>query len=377
MHRLDEVPTAVLDAALAALFVLVGLLTTGSTRGSRVVYEPRDTLALALILAATVPYALRRRAPATVLAVTFTATVILMLDRYDAGALPWVLCVGIYTVAAYRPPKVVAASAVYVLGLLVVLYAGTANFGVAEFVTSAGAFGSAMLVGWTMRTRRQRIDSFEAEQEEATRRAAAEERLRIAQELHDVVAHSLGVIAVQAGVGMHVIDSDPDEARRALDNISHASRASLAEIRRLLGMVRDSEGLPAYTPAPGLSDLARLVEGVTGVGLAVEVCVEGDTDGVPPGVGVAAYRIVQEALTNTLRHAHAHRATVRLDCRSGALDIEVADDGRGPGRTSVAGHGLVGMRERVAVYGGSLAAGAGPDGGFRVAARLPYEVPVA
>jgi signal transduction histidine kinase len=240
-------------------------------------------------------------------------------------------------------------------------------------LSAAGAYGAAMLIGWTMQTRRARIDTFEEEQEEAARRAVADERLRIAQELHDVVAHSLGVIAVQSGVGMHVIDSDPDEARRAFESISRTSRTSLTEIRRLLGMMRDVEGAPAYSPAPGLVDLPRLVEGVTHAGLTVDVTINGSVDDVPPGVGLAAYRIVQEALTNTLRHAQAHAATVRLDSRPGELAVEVVDDGRGPNGARPGGHGLVGMRERVAVYGGALEASPGADGGFRIAARLPYE----
>ncbi len=373
-RRVDRVPAIAQDAALAALCLVVGVLTTGATTEAGVTHEARGPLAWALILLATVPYALRRRAPMPVFLVTLSAVVALMLGGYDSGALPWVVLVGAYTVAAYRPTRELAFAAVFALALLIALLVGpTRDFGAGEFLSGVAAFAVVMIIGWTMQARRQRIDSFDDEQEEAARRAATEERLRIAQELHDVVAHSLGVIAVQAGVGMHVIDSDPDEARRALENISRASRTSLTEIRRLLGMVRDSEGVPRYAPAPGLADLPRLVEGVTGVGLAVDVRVEGDIDAVPGSVGVTAYRIVQEALTNTLRHAEAHRATVRLDTTPGELRIEVADDGRGPTGASLGGHGLVGMRERVAVYGGSLEVGPDATGGFRIAARLPYE----
>ena len=138
-----------------------------------------------------------------------------------------------------------------------------------------------------------------------------------------------------------------------------------------------ARGPRAYTPAPGLVDLSRLVDGVARTGLSVDVTINGPLDDVPPGVGLAAYRIVQEALTNTLRHAHARVATVRLDSRPGELAVEVADDGRGSNGTRPGGHGLVGMRERVAVYGGVLDAGPGAAGGFRVVARLPYEEAVA
>ena len=177
---------------------------------------------------------------------------------------------------------------------------------------------------------------------------------------------------------MKVVDSDRAEARRAFENISSTSRSSLAEIRRMLGVLRGADGAPAYEPAPGLTDIPRLAQEVTGAGLTVDLNVDGDTADVPPGVGLAAYRIVQEALTNSLRHAGAQRATVRLDSSSGVLLIEVTDDGRGPNGRGSGGHGLIGMRERVAVYGGSLDVGPGPSGGFRVAANLRYETdPVA
>ena len=257
----------------------------------------------------------------------------------------------------------------------VAMVAGDApEFGGTELVTSVAVFGAVMVVGWSMQSRRQRLEALEREEGEAARRAATDERLRIAQELHDVVAHSLGVIAVQAGVGMHVIDNDPDEAKRALEHISRTSRSSLAEIRRLLGLVRSGEPGDAYAPTPGLADLPRLVDEVSGAGLRVELDVDDDLGELPPGVELAAYRIVQEALTNALRHARAQRATVRLGARGGRLRVIVADDGAGANGTGrPGGHGLVGMRERVAVYGGSLDAGPAPEGGFRVDATIPYD----
>jgi len=225
-----------------------------------------------------------------------------------------------------------------------------------------------------LRTNRERRRQAAIAAAELSRRQVADERLRIAQELHDVVAHSLGLIAVQAGVGMHVIDTDPAEARRALEHISRTSRSSLAEIRRTLGMVRSGEGAPTCAPTPGLADLPRLVHEVGDAGLSVELTLAPDPSGIPAGVELAAYRIVQEALTNSLRHAHARRATVRLDVEAGTLRVVVTDDGSGTGGGGrPGGHGLVGMRERVAVYGGSLDLGPAADGGFRVAATLPYD----
>jgi signal transduction histidine kinase len=254
--------------------------------------------------------------------------------------------------------------------LLVVLVAAPPRFGVGELLITTAGFGSAAMLGRTSQTRQERLEAVEQQQVEAASRAAADERLRIAQELHDIVAHSLGVIAVQAGVGMHVLDSDPAEARRSFENISRTSRSSLAEIRRLLAVVRDGT---SYAPAPGLADLPRLVEEVVDAGLPVDLQVPADLRDVPESVGLSAFRIVQESLTNSLRHADARQATVRLDSEPGKLVVEVNDDGRGPnGRRSRSGHGLVGMRERVAVHGGSVEVGAGRAGGFRVLARLPY-----
>ena len=359
---------------LATCFLVTGL-TTPNEVGP--LYKPRDGLAIALILAATLPYYGRRRAPFAVFAVSMAASAGLYVQRYPAGALPFLLGVGAYTVGAYRPLRTVLLAAVVQDAALVIMLAShSPDFGAPAFVASTAVYGATFLVGWTMQSRRLRLDALEREHGEASLRAASDERLRIAQELHDVVAHSLGVIAIQAGVGMHVLDSDPAEARRALRHISDTSRSSLAEIRRVLGMVRAGEGAGTYAPTPGLAELPSLVREVADAGLAVDFAVAPDATSVPPGVARAAYRIVQESLTNALRHAHAQRATVRLTVQSGGLHVVVTDDGRGHGHNgdaSVGGHGLVGMRERVAVYGGTLEIGPGPTGGFRVDATLPYD----
>ena len=186
----------------------------------------------------------------------------------------------------------------------------------------------------------------------------------------------MGVIAVQAGVGAHVIDSDPAEAKKSLDAISHTSRSTLVEIRRMLGVLRDDQGAE-YAPSPGLADLDRLVRDIAGAGLQVDIRTEGARGELPPGVDFTAYRIVQEALTNVLKHAGRARATVIVGYEPAALRLEILDDGRGVnGRATPGGHGLIGMRERVGVYGGSFSAGPRAGGGFRVAARLPYGEPV-
>jgi signal transduction histidine kinase len=373
LERIRQTPAWRVDAVLATVFVLTALAPTYRPTP---IHEPRDGLAVALILAATVPYYVRRLAPLLVLLVSLSATAALFIEGYDAGALPFLIGVGIYTVGAHRPFREVAAAAVFVnLVLLVMLVADSPRFAVPEYVTSVPIYAATMLVGWSMQSRRMRYEALEREQDQAEVRAAAQERLRIAQELHDVIGHSLGVIAVQAGVGMHLIDADPDEAKRALEHISRTSRASLAEIRRLLGLVRTGEGPAApYAPTPGLADLPRLAGEVTEAGLAVDLSVAPDARALPPGVELAAYRIVQEALTNARKHASAHHATVRLQVERGALCVAVDDDGTAPADGGAdGGHGLIGMRERVAVYGGSLQVGPNPGGGCRVAATLPFD----
>ena len=366
------------DAVLATLFVITALVTTNRTDP---VYEPRDGRAVALILAATLPYFFRRLAPLAVLVVSVSATGALFLEGYDAGALPFLVAVGIYTVGAYRPAREVVAAVVFQNAVLLAMLVGDSpRFDVPEFATTVPVYLATMLVGWTMQSRRLREDALEREQGEAALRAAADERLRIAQELHDVIGHSLGVIAVQAGVGMHLIDTDPAEAKRALEHISRTSRTSLAEIRRLLGLVRSGDATANYAPTPTLDDLTRLADEVSAAGLHVDLDVAPDARDLPPGVELAAYRIVQEALTNARKHSRgARHATVRVDVARGTLEVVVTDDGvtsngssRGIG-ANASGHGLIGMRERVAVYGGSLDAGPTEGGGYRVTATLPYD----
>jgi signal transduction histidine kinase len=373
-ERIRQMPPWQVDAVLATLFVVTAFLTT---RRPDFGYEERDAAANALILAATVPYYARRLAPLPVLMVSISAIAALFLDGYDAGALPFLVGVGIYTVGAYRPLREVVVAMVFVIATLVVMLVGDSpRFAVPEFVTSVPIYVATMLVGWTMQQRRLREAALEREQGAVSARAAADERLRIAQELHDVIGHSLGVIAVQAGVGAHLIDSDPAEAKKALEHISRTSRSSLAEIRRLLGLVRSGEGPASYAPTPGLGDLRRLADEVSEAGLAVELDVAPQAADLPPGIELAGYRIVQEALTNARKHArNATRATVQVEVADGALRIVVTDNGvksnGGPDRSG--GHGLVGMRERVAVYGGTLEVGPASSWGFRVAATLPYD----
>jgi signal transduction histidine kinase len=222
--------------------------------------------------------------------------------------------------------------------------------------------------------------------EEEERLRTRDEQLRIARELHDVVAHTMSVVALHAGTGRMVADHDPAAARDALATIETAARSAMLEMRQLVGMLRGAgdEGANDRAPAPSLTDLDALVADVARSGVTVEVRVEGDRTEVPAGLDVSAYRIVQEALTNVMKHADHARATLTVAYLPDAVSIEVADDGGGvqgrppppeQQRTTEApsgGHGLVGMRERVAAWGGRLDAGPLPDGGYRVRALLPF-----
>jgi signal transduction histidine kinase len=222
---------------------------------------------------------------------------------------------------------------------------------------------------------KERTEELEREREERARLAVAEERSRIARELHDVVAHTLGVVVVQAGAErLHVPPGS--RAHETFASIERAGRAALEEMGRLLGMLRVDEDSDALVPQPGLARLDDLLDHVRATGLEVELVVEGTPRPLGPGADVSAYRIVQEALTNTVRHSGSSRARVRLRWDSAALEIEVADDGVGPpAKPSRTGHGLLGIRERVALYGGALVTGRSELGGYLLVARLATPTP--
>jgi signal transduction histidine kinase len=215
----------------------------------------------------------------------------------------------------------------------------------------------------------EKADRLERERESESRRSAAEAQARIARELHDVIAHALSVIVVQAGAADDAFDLDPARAREPVRAIDAAARSALADLRRVLGVLHEQA---EYEPQPGLAQVDRLLRQVRATGLDVAFEVQGATRPLPAAVDLSAYRIVQEALTNTLRHARAEHVRVRIRYGS-RLELEVRDDGSGPANGGGPGRGLVGMRERVALLGGSLATGPAPGGGYRVAAEIPIE----
>jgi signal transduction histidine kinase len=254
-----------------------------------------------------------------------------------------------------------------------------------RIIPELALFAIAWVLGDNIRTRRAYLAELEAraarlerEREEQAERAVIEERTRIARELHDVIAHNVSVMVVQASAGEDLFDTDPQRARESLSAVASTGRAALTELRRLLGVIRAEEGhepAAAYAPQPGIEYLAELVAQIRETGLAVELSVLGEPRELPEGVGLCAYRIVQEALTNTLKHADASQAQVSVRYVSDALELHVVDNGRGapPVNGDTTGHGLIGMRERVALFGGELSVGPHPGQGFAVMARLPLE----
>ncbi|MBU7598145.1 sensor histidine kinase [Streptomyces sp. P38-E01] len=344
--------------------------------------------ALALVVA------LRRRHPERMLLLATVAGLAQLAT--DAFVLPadFALLVIVYTVAART--VVWASRYALVCALLAPLLAvirwpsdGSSllsTFAEAAFYTVC--FGFAWLLGDSLRTRRAYYAELEARASRLERERAAQsqatiaaERARIARELHDVVAHNVSVMVVQADGAAYVLDTAPDQSRQALETISTTGRQALTEMRRLLGVLR-SEDAPAseYVPQPSVEQLSDLVEQVRGTGMMVDFTVEGTPRPLPSGVELTAYRIVQEALTNTRKHGGPHvGATVRLTYGEGALTLLAEDDGRGSpeelyegGGADGMGHGLIGMRERIGMVGGRLEAGPRAGGGFRVCAELPF-----
>ncbi len=330
-------------------------------------------------LVMTLPLLARRRAPLAAMAASIGATFgrELVGVPLNEGVTPiLVMLLALYAVGTYaerrRAAAGLAGALLLVLATMALSPAGAADFPfIALFL--AGPWGAAV----ALRVRQERAEALESrvsraerEADERAARARADERTRIARELHDVVAHSVSVMTIQAGGVRRLLRPEQRREREALESVETTGRQALAELRRLLGLLRDDDGAPGLAPQPSLQHLEALLHHVREAGLPVDLRIEGEPAPLAPGVDLSAYRIVQEALTNTLKHGGEATATVIVRYAADALELEVADDGGGANGANGGGHGLVGMQERAAVYGGQVEAGP-REGGFGVRVRLP------
>lgn len=354
-------------------------------------------VAVAASLLSSLPLVARRRSPALVFVLVMVGLLAVMHEARgfdnDSMTLVVIFFVALYSLGRYAEGTEawVGAGLLVVEGLLFIQGdVGLRHADPGDVAFTLGFVGAPWAAGLTVRLRRERErflgaenERLRVEQAEREARAVAEERSRIARELHDVVSHAISVTVLQARGARRTLDVDPDAVRRALDAIEQTNTAALSDMRRLLAVLRDTEAegdaAGGRAPQPSLSHLEQLTEHVCESGVPVTVEVVGEPTDVPPGVDLSAYRIVQEALTNVLKHSSGARATVTLAYAEEALTVTVVDDGTAqPSRSgSSDGHGLIGIRERVAVVGGEVDAGPRPGGGFRVSARLPYALEVS
>ncbi|MCF6508620.1 sensor histidine kinase [Blastococcus sp. MG754426] len=374
----------VVDTALAAL---IGLVTVVLPAGTYWSSQGASFLVGVLLVA---PLAWRRRAPVPAAAVVVAAGLLELLVSDQFLAANYAALVMVYSLAAYAPRW--AGQTGLAVGLVGAVLASLRYYSsdVVDAVVPAGSIGVAVVAAWALgdlrRARLQRLAALEEraqllelERDQEMRLAATAERARIAREMHDVVAHSLSVVIAQADGGRYAGRADPRAATDALEAIAATGRQALTDMRALLGVLRDG-GSEEYAPQPDVAAIPGLVEDVRGSGLDVDLIEEGTPQPMPAGPQLAAYRIVQESLTNVLKHAGpAGRAWVRLQWRSDALELSVLDDGRGVAATvdgsDGLGQGLRGMRERALLHGGHLEAGPRAGGGFGVHAALPYRSP--
>jgi signal transduction histidine kinase len=393
-HRLRGRPFLA-DAVLAAALTTVSILSLWVTVSYiEVDFREPDLLGVLLSAASTLPIAWRRRYPMTVLILTGCATVLISALNYAQSSSGIGLLVALYTVAAYtrRLRSLAALIATVVFVLLAVSTDSVPTTTLDLTATLAIMFGG-WAFGRSIGIRRaytaeleERAERLERAREADVRAVVAEERNRIARELHDVVGHHISVMTVQAAGARRTFDRDPRRSREAMAAIESTGREALTEMRRIVGVLRTGdEADRELAPLPGVSDIDRLVEQLHEAGLDVAVRIDGTPAPLAPGVDVTVYRIVQEALTNTLKHAGPTTAEVVLRYEQKELFVRVRDDGRGLAAalakpaavngSGPTGHGLLGMRERVALYGGRLFTGPRSGGGYEVVAQIPLEHP--
>ncbi|MCF3179871.1 sensor histidine kinase [Streptomyces polychromogenes] len=379
---------AVAWAGGISYLLVVGLLVGAAPRASGTVHGVGALLAVSLLAGVV-----RRMPPAALGLALFGATAVVAgrpssafesrAASYQGQFLSYLaadLLLGFIVATCARRASVVAVAVSFTVQLLVIGGFTHGDGLAANGLIALLALAASCMAGLLSRERREHAVAL---REQEVAEAVTAERLRIARELHDMVAHSIGIIAIQAGVGSRVIQTQPAEAREALRAIEATSRETLSGLRRtLVSLRRADRGVTASeqsppAPTPGLADIERLAAATSGAGVRVEVRCSGERRPVPADIGLSAYRIVQEALTNVVRHADTGRCGVTIDYGEGELSVEVVDNGRGTTANGPAhGFGIIGMRERAGLLGGHLSAGPRPEGGFRVAARLPLPAAV-
>jgi signal transduction histidine kinase len=389
VRRRPFVQDSLIAGALTAISVMgvVNDLNVDLPEGAAdVTARPPDELAIALVLAQTAPVAWRRRSPLLVVSIVTAALFLYSVLGYVRSFAAFGFLLALYSVAAYEErhrsiPVGIAAGSV----VLLILGFGPEPVEPDAVVATFLLVVSTWFIGDSVRIRRgefvqleDRATRLEREREAHAREAVAAERRVIARELHDVVAHDVSVIVTQAAAAQRIADREPRAAIGALTAIEHAGREALLEMRRLMGFLRpDGPGPDALVPQPGLGDLQSLVAQVREAGLPVELRIEGQEGPIPPGLDLSAYRIVQEAVTNVMKHAGRAQVTIEVRYLPHELHLRIEDDGPGVATrrslTTHPGYGHLGMRERVALFGGSLTVGPRASGGYRVAATLPID----
>ncbi len=382
---LRELPPATADLLLACglAVALAGLTALVPVHQG---YRQTDALAVVLALLASLVLAFRRRAPLLTLAASLAPVLVYQARGYQGGPALLAPLVALYTIATVEGRLRSLALGVLAGALMSASRLIFSNEPTGTLATDAvGFIGAALFLGWAVANRRafvaeiqDRAERGERTREEEARRRVDAERLRIARELHDAVAHSIATINVQAGVAAHVVAKRPEQATEALASIRDASKQALAELREILGILRQADEAQPRVPTLGLDQLDVLLETSRRRGVGVELRVEGERSQLPIAVDLAAYRIIQESLTNVIRHAGKATAHVRIGYAPASLRVTVSDDGIGAEKFSDgSGHGIIGMRERARALGGTLEAGPRPAGGFEVSASLPLKTSTA